>query len=104
MTDSHVYCQQAADLLSGDRARQNGSKLINHINIAELWTAWLRRRGLVANESKLTAHDAAVMMVLLKLARTLTGEHNPDDYRDAAGYAAIAGHLADIAEEPAPAS
>ena len=35
------------------------------------------------------------MMVLLKVARTKTGAHNPDDYIDMTGYAAIAAELAD---------
>lgn len=100
MTEAHVYCQEAASLVSGDREKQHGSKLVNHTNIAVMWTAWLRRRGLIANESTLTAHDVAVMMVLLKAARTLSGSHNQDDYRDMIGYAAIAGHLADIEHEP----
>lgn len=102
MTAAHVYCREAAELVSGARSVQHGDKLQNHVNIAEMWSAWLRRRGLIANESTLNAHDIAVMMVLLKLARTLTGAHNPDDYRDAIGYAAVAGHLADLATEVLP--
>ena len=38
----------------------------------------------------LTGADAANMMELLKIARRKAGAHNPDDYVDAAGYAAIA--------------
>jgi Domain of unknown function (DUF6378) len=94
------YCAQAGGLVSGDREAQHGDKLTNHANIAELWSAWLRQRGLIARESKVTAHDAAVMMTLLKLARTLAGNHNQDDYRDAIGYAAIAGQIADVVCAP----
>jgi len=35
------------------------------------------------------------VLVLLKVARTKTGAHNPDDYIDMTGYAAIAAELAD---------
>jgi hypothetical protein len=99
MAEAKTYCEEAAALVGGDRAVQHGDKLINHQNIAALWTAWLYRRGLISEVSELSAHDAAVMMVLLKVARTLTGAHNPDDYRDGVGYLAIAGSLADIAHE-----
>jgi hypothetical protein len=42
---------------------------------------------------KITPKDVAILMVLLKLARTKAGEHNIDDYVDACGYSAIAGEL-----------
>lgn len=74
--------ETAANLVSGDRAAQNGDKLTNHQNIAELWSAYT---GQV-----ITAHDVAIMMVLLKVARTKAGRFNPDDYIDMAGYAGCA--------------
>ena len=39
--------------------------------------------------------DVALMMTLLKVARTKAGSHNPDDYVDMVGYSAIAGELAE---------
>lgn len=77
---------KAAGLVSGARAATHGDKQENHENIAALWTGYL--------EMSITAKDVANMMVLLKVARTKTGEYNPDDYMDAVGYAAIAGELA----------
>lgn len=77
--------QTAEKLVSGDRDRTHGDKLINHNNIALLWSAYL--------EFKITPKDVAILMVLLKLARTKAGQHNIDDYVDACGYAAIAGEL-----------
>lgn len=82
----------AAALLGGDRARTHGDKRTNHENIAALWNAYLDRR---ANKGPLTGAEVATMMVLLKVARTLAGSHNLDDYVDAVGYAAIAGELAE---------
>ena len=79
-------CRRATDLVSGDRARQHGEALAAHTNIAVLWSAYL---GM-----PITACDAALMMVLLKVARTKTGAFNLDDYVDAAGYAAIAAEMA----------
>ena len=80
--------RKAASLVSGDRAKTHGDKQENHENIAALWTGYL--------DMAVTAKDVANMMVLLKIARTKTGEHNPDDYVDAVGYAAIAGELSAI--------
>lgn len=92
---AHDILKQAAGLVSGDRDRQHGSKVANHNNIAALWTAYLGNRL----ATPLEARDVALLMVLLKVARTKTGSHNPDDYLDMAGYAGCAGEIAD-AENP----
>ena len=81
-------CQEAASLVGGDRQRTHGDKTQNHLNIATLWTAYL---GV-----PITAQQAAVMMVLLKVARTKLGALNRDDYVDMAGYAGVAGEIAAI--------
>jgi hypothetical protein len=57
----------------------------SHDRIAKFWSSYIGQA--------LNAHDVACMMALLKIARTQTGETNPDDYIDIAGYAAIAGEL-----------
>jgi hypothetical protein len=77
--------QQAEKLVSGDRNKTHGDKLVNHKNIASLWSAYL--------DFEITPKDVAILMVLLKLARTKAGEHNIDDYVDACGYSAIAGEF-----------
>lgn len=79
---------QALNLVGGDRAKQHGCLVESHSNVATLWSAYL---GV-----PVTTHQAAVMMALLKVARTKAGAHNPDDYIDLAGYAAIAAQIADI--------
>ena len=58
----------------------------NHENIARLWSAYL--------DTLVAPSDVALMMALAKIARTKTGELNPDDFIDMAGYAGIAGELA----------
>ncbi len=78
---------EAARLIVADRARQHGDALECHHMIALLWTAYLGR--------KLGSVDVARMMVLLKVARSLSGELNTDDFRDMAGYAALAGEFAE---------
>lgn len=82
-----AICMEAANLVGGDRARTHGDKLENHDNIADLWTAYL---GV-----EISALQAAMMLALLKVARTKTGSHNPDNYVDLAGYAGCAGEIAD---------
>ena len=59
--------QLAKELIAGPRAKTYGDKIQNHCNIAKLWTAYL--------DKEITAHDAAVMMALLKVARTKNHLH-----------------------------
>lgn len=84
-------CGHAANLVGGDRAKQNGDKRENHNNIAMLWGAY--------TGYPLTAHQVAVMMILLKVARTKSGSLNRDDYVDIAGYAGVAGEIAGLDAE-----
>lgn len=87
------YCIRAANLVGGSRAKTHGDKTENHNNIAALWNAYLGNR--LCDWTTLSAKDVALMMALLKIARTKTGAHNQDDYIDMAGYAGCAGEIAD---------
>ena len=68
---------------------QNGPKVIPklsktcHKNIAKLWSAY--------KDVDITAHDVAIMMVLLKIARTKLGAVSSDTYIDGSAYMSIAG-------------
>lgn len=86
-------CATAAELVSGDRQTTHGDKKENHENIAKLWSAYLAIRR--EPGAPLDAQDAALMVALLKIARTQTGSHNIDDYVDLAGYAGVAGEIAE---------
>ena len=86
--------QTALDLTGGARAKQHGDKRANHQNIADLWNAYFGVEA-VTGYRYFTAHDVAVMMCLLKIARLKSGTHNPDNYVDLAGYAGIAAEIAD---------
>lgn len=92
MAPSDEFIRSASELVQGDRANTHGDKRKNHQNIASLWNAYLAIRRFP--DRTLNEVDVAHMMVLLKLARTQLGAHNPDDYTDMVGYAAIAGELA----------
>ena len=87
-------CTTAARLIGGERDQVHGDYHKNLGNIAAFWNAYLYARFPVLGPS-LTAQDVAQLMALLKIARTLTGRHNLDDYVDAAGYVGLAGAMAD---------
>ena len=79
------FLRDAMMLVEGDRALEYGDKIINHGNIAKLWSAYL--------DHPLTGHEVAVMMCLLKIARTKLGKRTRDTYVDGAAYMAIAGEI-----------
>ena len=77
--------KEANSLISKDREKDYGDKVKNHENIAKLWSAY---KGI-----EITAHDVAVMMVLLKIARSKLGAVSKDTYIDMSAYGAIAGEI-----------
>ena len=77
---------EASRIVADDREKSYGNKSTNHKNIAKLWSAYL--------DKEVSSHDVAMLMALLKIARTKTGELCIDNYIDLVGYGAIAGQLA----------
>ena len=77
--------KEADKLIAGERHKDYGDKVKNHNNIAKLWSAYL--------DTKVEAHDVAILMVLLKIARTKLGVVNKDTYVDMSAYGAIAGEI-----------
>ena len=77
--------KEANELIAGDRHKDYGDKVKNHTNIAKLWSAY--------KDTEITAHDVAIMVVLLKIARTKLGEVSKDTYIDMSAYGAIAGEI-----------
>ena len=73
----------AMQLVGGDRHKDYGDKVKNHKNIAKLWAAY--------KDVEITPHDVAIMMVLLKIARTKLGAVSSDTYIDGSAYMSIAG-------------
>ncbi len=82
---SNQILNQASVLVQGQREKDYGDKTENHNNIARLWSAYLN--------IKIEAHDVALMMALLKMARTKLGEVSKDTYIDMSAYSAIAGEI-----------
>ena len=75
--------ETAIKLVSGQRHKDYGDKVENHTNIAKLWSAY--------KDVEITPHDVAIMMCLLKIARTKLGAVSEDTYVDGSAYMAIAG-------------
>ena len=83
---SKEYLEKTIKIISGDRHKDYGDKTSNHQNIANLWSTFLGH--------KVTAQQAAICMLLVKVAR-LKHRRTEDCYIDMAGYAAIAGEIQD---------
>ena len=76
---------EATRLVGADRQKDYGDKVQNHNNIAKLWSAYL--------DVEVKAHDVAILMTLLKVARTKLGAVSEDTYIDMSAYSAIAGEI-----------
>lgn len=79
---------EAADLVDGDRNAQYGDPIGDFRCTADMWSAYLRRRGDVPASFKLQPHDVAAMMSMLKLSRIGWDHEKRDTWVDLAGYAA----------------
>ena len=75
-------------LIDGERQEQHGDPIPNMMRIAALWSAYLG--------FEVTAHDAAEMMVLFKVARAKANPLLRDNYDDADGYTEIAARIVDL--------
>lgn len=75
--------QDALEIVSKDRNTDYGDPEDNFRDIAELWSVY---KGF-----DFTAHDVAVMMILVKVSRLKTSPDKEDHWIDIAGYAACGG-------------
>lgn len=79
----------AKQIINGERQEQYGQPEYCFNTIASYWNEYIKsQRG----GHEITAHDVAMMMILLKIAR-VQGVATYDTLVDIAGYAAIADHL-----------
>ena len=85
MKKTKEFLAKASTLVAGDRENDYGDKVHNHNNIARLWSAYL--------DTEIKAHDVAILMTLLKVARTKLGAVSEDTYIDMSAYSAIAGEI-----------
>ena len=86
MQKTREILEETIRIVTGQRQEDYGDKVINHKNIADLWSSYLNK--------KISPHDVAICMLLVKVAR-LKNRKTKDCYIDMAGYAAIAGEIND---------
>lgn len=79
---------QASALVDGDREEEHGEFDSNAMNIARYWNTHLG-----TSDTFITPQDVPIMLALMKLARSIQKPEGMDNYRDAAGYLALAGEL-----------
>ena len=78
---------EAIHYVCGQHEEDYGNPEDNFNQISKLWNAYL-------GDNVTDAHDVAMMMALLKIARIRTGRRKADSYIDLAGYAACGGEIA----------
>ena len=84
MKKTKEILEETINIVTGQRQEDYGDKVVNHRNIAELWSAYL--------DTQIAPHDVAICMLLVKVAR-LKNRKTEDCYIDMAGSAAIAGEI-----------
>lgn len=82
--------EEAKKCVCQDRQNQYGSPEDSFKLTAEYWSVLLKDKLSV----ELEAHDVAMCMALLKVARIQGGKFKEDSYIDACGYLACAGEIA----------
>lgn len=97
MEDPKMSCretilEEAKMCICHDRQNQYGSPEDSFAAIANYWSIYLLNSKKIVEP--ITSKDVALMMVLLKIARTEGHAHHADNYVDMAGYAALAAELA----------
>lgn len=84
----------AHKIINGDRQQAYGNPEDTHAVIAELWNGYIRAKAMTQGKDIsqipiLRSEDAALLMVLFKIARELNGAGVRDSAVDAAGYLGI---------------
>ena len=97
MDDPKMSCREtvlkeAKRCICKDRQNQYGAPEDSFLTIAAFWETYLAAK--YERPIELTRDDVALMMVLLKIARTMNHTLHVDNYVDMAGYAALAAELA----------
>ena len=83
--------EEATKLTCGERNESYGPPVKEYQRLARLWNAYLGSDNCKPYNRSIKAHDAAVMMALLKINRTVHNPEHMDSYVDGAAYLAIAG-------------
>ena len=93
MSCRETVLEEAKRCICQDRQNQYGAPEDSFLTIAAFWETYLSAK--YERTIELTCDDVALMMVLLKIARTMSHTLHVDNYVDMAGYAALAAELAE---------
>ncbi len=86
---------RAKAIVTGEREKQYGKPEDNFAAVAQMWEVYLRSQCVGEGADVCIApEDVAMMMVLLKVGRLMTGDYLADNYVDICGYVACAGEIA----------
>lgn len=86
--DRRQTLDKAAAAVLGDRDVSYGKPEDNFGVIAEFWTSYLRRRGLLVGFDDVRPADVGNLLGLMKYGRLAGNLSHADSYVDIAGYAA----------------
>lgn len=75
-----------------DRSKEHGHTERSFGLIGDLWGNYITHAFTIRGETKLYPHDVALMMDLVKTARSVYG-YSKDNFTDKAGYTALAAML-----------
>ncbi len=90
MPDCGEILLKARMIINGERQNQYGDPEDSFAQIARYWTAFLSTKPI---DESISAHDVAMMLILMKVARCKGQEYKEDNYIDAAGYIALANDM-----------
>lgn len=86
---------RAKAIVTGEREKQYGKPEDNFAAVAQMWEVYLREQCVGEGaDVRIAPEDVAMMMVLLKVGRLMTGDYLADNYVDICGYVACAGEIA----------
>ena len=85
MTSKNDILDKAKTIINGERQGTYGEAEDSFSIIAQMWTAYLGK--------EIKSEDVANMMILMKVARNLSGVYKDDNWIDICGYAALGGEI-----------
>lgn len=89
MAERGKILDEAKSIINGTRQDMYGNPEDSFAAIADFWTVYQKH----SNGNHSPAHDAAMQMALMKVARICTGTGGRDSYVDMCGYVALAADM-----------
>lgn len=97
ISEEPTLLEQANQILNKDRQKDYGNAVQNHVDIAQMWTVYLRANGKLPEGTTISPKDVCQLMILLKVARQGKSSKT-DNLVDICGYADIQEQIAEDEE------